>query len=64
MMSVDCNNFFQVAVFMSRNGPYPKLVRQRPPGSLLNPIIILSFMLQIIGVALAQALVTVDLHHR
>ena len=49
---------------MSRNGPYPKLVRQRPPGSLLNPIIILSFMLQIVGVALTQALVTVDLHHR
>ena len=51
-----------VAVFMSRNAPYPKLVKQRPPGSLLNPTIITSFLLQIALVTISQALLTFDLH--
>ena len=49
---------------MSRNGPYPRLVRQRPPGSLLNPVILISFALQVIGVAISQAVITIDLHKR
>jgi len=51
-----------VAVFMSRNGPHPQLVKRRPPGSLLNPYIIVSFLFQIVGVGVSQGGVTLDLH--
>ena len=51
-----------VAVFMSRNGPHPKLVKRRPPGSLLNPYIIVSFLFQIVGVGMTQGGITMDLH--
>ena len=42
------------AVFMSRNAAWPVLVTKRPPGSLMNPTILASLVLQIIGVAAAQ----------
>ena len=51
-----------VAVFMSRNGPHPQLVKRRPPGSLLNPYIIVSFLFQIVGVGVSQGGITLDLH--
>ena len=53
-----------VAVFMSRNGAWPVLIKRRPPGSLVNPIIIASLFAQIFGVAFFQGLLIVDLRRR
>ena len=53
-----------VAVFMSRNGPWPVLVEKRPSGSLMNPIILISLMFQIFTVAFLQGIVIWDLQTR
>jgi len=49
-----------VAIFMSNNDAWPILVKKRPPGSLLNPTILMSLILQVIVVIALQAFVTVD----
>ncbi|XP_071944606.1 polyamine-transporting ATPase 13A3-like [Antedon mediterranea] len=44
-----------VAILMSYNGPYQGLVKKRPPGSLLSPVILISIIIQIFIQATCQA---------
>jgi cation-transporting ATPase 13A2 len=50
-----------VAVFMSRNGAFEQIHKKRPPGSLMNPVILLSLFTQIAGVVFFQGFVITDL---
>ncbi|XP_063965726.1 polyamine-transporting ATPase 13A3-like isoform X1 [Lytechinus pictus] len=43
-----------VAVLMGRNEAYPKLVKQRPAGSITNPTILISIVSEILVVAVVQ----------
>ena len=53
-----------VAIFMSHNGAWHTLIKRRPPGSLINPIIIISLFMQIAGVACFQGFLVADLRNR
>lgn len=50
-----------VAIFMSNNDAWPILVKRRPPGSLMNPTILVSLVMQMSAVIGLQVYVLSDL---
>lgn len=51
-----------VAILMGYNNAYPRLVKERPPGSLFSPPILFSIILQVFLVAAFQGLAYFSLH--